>query len=163
MLARAAYVEICAALEGAAGYVTYGNADQVDMLRDHLPVGMRFVDAEVVEIEGWSVGFVGGGVHRIGVDGEITEEEMAAKLVKLGPVDVLCTHVPPLVEPLARDVIGGGIKGSPAVLDYVREVQPRHHFFGDIHQPQAVRWRVGETICRNVGYFRATGRGVRLA
>ena len=26
------------------------------------------------------------------------------------------------------------------------------------HQPQAVTWNIGKTLCRNVGYFRATGR-----
>ena len=45
-----------------------------------------------------------------------------------------------------------------AVRDYLIEHQPRYHYFGDIHQPQAVSWRVGRTLCRNVGYFRATGR-----
>jgi Icc-related predicted phosphoesterase len=52
-------------------------------------------------------------------------------------------------------------KGSPAVLAYLELHQPAFHYFGDVHQPQATIWRHGQTICRNVGYFRATGRGVR--
>jgi hypothetical protein len=36
------------------------------------------------------------------------------------------------------------------------------HLFGDVHQPQASRWRIGRTQCVNVGYFRATGRVFRL-
>jgi Icc-related predicted phosphoesterase len=83
---------------------------------------------------------------------------MAAKLDQLGPVDVLCTHVPPAVPMLASDVIGGRPKGSGPILDYIKEHRPRYHFFGDIHQPRALSWRLGETMCRNVGYFRATGR-----
>jgi hypothetical protein len=31
-----------------------------------------------------------------------------------------------------------------------------------VHQPQASTWRIGRTRCRNVGYFRATGRPLRL-
>ncbi len=161
LLVEQQYAEIGAALAGASGYVTYGNVDRLAALKRHLPQGMRFVDEEVVEIDGVRVGFAGGGVPLLGVEGEVSHEAMAEKLAKLGPVDVLCTHVPPLVRPLATDVIGGRGKGSPAVLDYLLEHRPRHHYFGDIHQPQAVSWRVGDTLCRNVGYFRATGRGVR--
>jgi Icc-related predicted phosphoesterase len=123
---------------------------------------MRFVDAEAVEIGGLRVGFAGGGVESpLGVAGEVSEAEMAAKLASLGDVDILCTHVPPLVPALARDVIGGREKGSAAIRDYLLDTGPEVHYFGDIHQPRAVRWRLGRTLCRNVGYFRATGRGVR--
>ena len=86
---------------------------------------------------------------------------MSVKLDRLGPVDILCTHVPPAVPELACDVIGGREKGSAAVLEYLLREQPPNHYFGDIHQPRATTWRVGETISRNVGYFRATGRGIR--
>jgi len=159
--AEASYREVCAALAGSRAYVTYGNVDRPDMLAEHLPAGVRFVDGEVVEIEGRRVGFAGGGLARIGTAGEITEDEMAAKLATLGPVDILATHVAPAVHAPATDVIGGGEKGSEAVLDYLVEHQPPFHYFGDIHQPQATRWRIGRTICINAGYFRATGRPVR--
>ncbi|NIR39254.1 MAG: metallophosphoesterase [Actinobacteria bacterium] len=86
---------------------------------------------------------------------------MRAKLAGLGPVDVLCTHVPPAVPQLSNDVIGGRAKESAAILDYVLDQQPAFHYFGDVHQPQATEWRVGPTHCRNVGYFRATRRPVR--
>ncbi|MCL1598860.1 MAG: hypothetical protein M3094_06730, partial [Actinomycetia bacterium] len=132
--------------------------DRPDMLEASLPPSSRYVDAEVVDIEGWRVGFVGGGVPKLGTDGEVTPSAMADKLDRLGPVEVLCSHVPPAIEPLARDVIGGGFKGSVEILEYLDEFQPAFHFFGDIHQPQAVQWRRGATVCRNVGYFRATGR-----
>ena len=149
------------ALRGAESYVIYGNVDRPDLLEQMLPAGARFVDGEVVEIEGVRVGFAGGGVASIGVPGEIEEDAMARKLVALGAVDMLCTHVAPAVPPLSRDVVGGRRKQSPAVLDYLLEHRPRWHFFGDIHQPQATRWRVGDTMCVNVGYFRATERPVR--
>ncbi len=155
------YRSVCAALDGAEAYVTYGNVDRPDMLRDHLPVSARFVDGETCEVEGLTVGFAGGGIPRIGTAGEVDPADMASKLSQLGPVDILCTHVPPDVTPLAADVVGRTRKASKEILDYVLEHQPAIHFFGDIHQPQATTWRVGATTCINVGYFRATGRAYR--
>jgi Icc-related predicted phosphoesterase len=160
-LIAADYQRTRASLEGSESYVIYGNVDRPDMLRDCLPDGCRFVDGEVVAIEGIRIGFAGGGVASIGVPGEIEEDALAAKLDSLGSVDMLCTHVAPAVLPLSRDVIGGRLKQSEAVLAYLREHRPRWHYFGDIHQPQATSWRVGSTRCTNVGYFRATQRPVR--
>lgn len=156
----AAYVEICDALGDVEAYVTYGNVDNPDIMKKRLPATATFLEAEVIELEGLRIGVVGGGVPTINSPGEISDEIMAKRLQSIGPVDVLCTHVAPAVAPLAADVVGGREKGSPAVLDYILEHQPGHHYFGDIHQPQAVSWRVGSTLCRNVGYFRATGRVV---
>jgi len=160
-LVAAAYVPVAAALEGVEAYVTYGNADLPDLLRAALPPGVRFVDGETIAVEGRRVGIVGGGVARLGVPGEVSEEDLAAKLQALGPVDVLCTHAAPAVGPLCYDVIGGRGKGSVAVRDHLLSHRPARHYFGDVHQPQAVSWRVGETQCRNLGYFRLTGRAVR--
>lgn len=156
-----AYRRMAEALRGSHAYVTFGNVDRPDLLAEMLPDGVRFVDGEVVEIEGLRVGIVGGGVPSLGVPGEVGDAEMATKLAGLGDVDVLCTHVAPTVRQLSHDVIGGRPKQSPAVLDYILGAQPPWHYFGDIHQPQATRWRVGRTLCRNVGYFRATRRPVR--
>jgi Icc-related predicted phosphoesterase len=155
------YRSVCDALEGAEAYVTYGNVDRPDMLRDFLPNSAHYVDGEVRVIEGSTVGFVGGGVPRIGTPGEVDPLDMRAKLESLGPVDILCTHVPPDVQPLAVDVVGRTRKASREILEYLVLHQPAFHFFGDIHQPQATTWWVGPTRCINVGYFRATGRAVR--
>jgi Icc-related predicted phosphoesterase len=153
-----------AALAGSNAIVTFGNVDRPRMLREHLPAGVRFVDGEVIEIEGVSVGFVGGGIATpLGAEGEVSDDDMAAKLESLGPVDVLCSHLPPAIDPLHRDVITGRLeRASHPILEYLRRHQPRFHFFGDVHQPQATRWMVGATDCRNVGYFRATQRAVRF-
>ena len=158
---EAAYLEVCGALQGSQAYVTYGNVDRPDMLAANLPSGTRFVDAEVVEVDGLRIGFAGGGLASIGTPGEVTEGEMEAKLGQLGSVDILATHVPPAVPALACDVIGGREKGSTAILEFLEREQPAYHYFGDIHQPRATTWRVGPTACVNVGYFRATGRPVR--
>lgn len=157
----AAYAEICVALEGAEAYVTYGNVDRPSLLIEHLPDSARFVDGEVIEIEGLAVGFAGGGSIRLETPGEVTEEEMAEKLSRLGPVDMLCTHVPPEIASLATDVISGKEKGSVALRDYLEREQPPFHYFGDIHQPNATTWRIGATVSTNLGYFRATGRATK--
>ncbi len=158
------YDECRRALEGARGYATFGNVDRPEMLRDSLPDGMMFVDGEAVEIDTMTFGFVGGGVATpVGAAGEVSDDEMKAKLDRLGPVDVLCSHLPPEIDPLHRDVITGRLeRSSRPILEYLRRHRPRFHFFGDVHQPQATTWRVGPTLCRNVGYFRATRRAVRF-
>jgi Icc-related predicted phosphoesterase len=48
--------------------------------------------------------------------------------------------------------------GSRAILDHVRETQPRLVLFGHIHQPLVGRARVGRTECVNVGHFRGRRR-----
>jgi Icc-related predicted phosphoesterase len=156
------YREASAALAGADAYVTYGNVDTPELLRAALPAGVRFVDAETVEIEGTRVGFAGGGIGPdFGSPGVVTEEQMADKLAALGEIDVLCTHAAPAVRQLSGDVVAGASKHSEAVLQYLLDRRPAYHYFGDVHQPQAISWRVGSTRCVNVGYFRATGRPVR--
>lgn len=154
------YREVCAALEFTDSYVLFGNVDRPDMLRSHLGRRSQFVDAETREIDGLLVGFVGGGLPRIGTEGEVAHDTMAEKLASLGRVDILCTHVPPDVPALARDVVGRTNKGSREILEYLIRFEPTHHYFGDIHQPMATRWQVGRTMCINVGYFRATGRAL---
>ena len=49
-------------------------------------------------------------------------------------------------------------RGSEALLEAVRQTQPRYVLFGHVHQPLAARLRIGRTECINVGHFRATGR-----
>lgn len=154
--------EACrAALEGAQTYVIHGNVDNPEILKAHLPEGSEYVHGKVIELEGWRIGFAAGGAETpLHTPGETTDEEMAAVLEDLGPVDVLCTHIPPAVEPLCFDTVTGQVqRASRPILDYLRTHQPRFHFFGDIHQPRALRWSVAGTACINVGYFRATGRG----
>ncbi|MEN8040336.1 MAG: metallophosphoesterase [Actinomycetota bacterium] len=159
-LMEAQYVSIAKAIEGTTAFVIHGNADRPEMLERLLPPSARYVDAEVHDIDGWRVGFVGGGIPRIGTPGEVSSEEMRRKLDAIGPVDILCTHVAPDIRTLASDVIGHTRKGSPEILDYLLEHRPAFHYFGDIHQPIATTWKVGATTCVNAGYFRATGRGL---
>ncbi len=161
---REQYRRMADALQGSDSYVTYGNVDRPDLLREHLPDGARFLDGEVAVIEGLRVGFAGGGLTTpIKASGEVSDDQMARKLAGLGDVDILCTHLAPAIAALHFDVVTGRPeRASRPILQYLRQVRPRYHFFGDVHQPQAYQWRVGSTLCRNVGYFRATRRPVRV-
>lgn len=159
------YREARTALNDAVGLAIHGNVDRPEMLIESLPPGFEYVHGQRVERDGLTLGFVGGGVATpLGAPGEITDELMEQLLGELGPVDILCTHVPPAIPALRRDVVTGRIeRGSSPVLDYIVKHQPKYHIFGDVHQPQATAWRVRGTRCLNAGYFRATGRYLRLA
>jgi Icc-related predicted phosphoesterase len=158
------YQQMRDALSGGNGYVIHGNVDRPDRLNEFLPSGFEFVHGVRREIAGRTFGFVGGGVTTpMNASGEVSDAEMNDLLAGIGPVDILCTHVPPAVDPLRTDVVTGRVeRSSEPILRYVLEHQPALHLFGDVHQPQATRWRLGETRCVNVGYFRATGRAYRL-
>ncbi len=161
---RRQYQEMAEALTGGEGLVIHGNVDRPSMLVDMLPPGYKYAHGMTVELEGLRLGLVGGGVPTpLKAEGETEDEEMEALLDELGPVDVLCTHIPPALGSLRHDVITDrDERGSLPVLRYLETHQPRFHLFGDIHQPQATAWRVGRTMCHNAGYFRATGRYLRL-
>lgn len=152
------------ALADGHGLVIHGNVDRPEKLQAALPEGFSYVHGRVVERDGLRIGFVGGGVVTpIGASGEISDDEMALILDDLGDVDVLCSHVPPAVGPLRTDVVTGREeRGSEPIADYLSRRQPLLHLFGDVHQPQASTWRIGRTRCHNAGYFRATGRYLRL-
>ena len=142
-------------------YLTHGNVDSPDQFQDLLRPGVRHLDAEAVELDGLRVGFVGGGLPRGSRPhlGECTHEEFAAKVARLGPVDVLCSHMPPALDDLRFDLVAGRPEpGSQALVDYVEEHQPDYLYFGHVHQPRVGRTRIGRTWLVNVGYFRGTGR-----
>jgi Icc-related predicted phosphoesterase len=158
------YARVEAALIGGRGLVIHGNVDRPEALQAALPDGYSYVHGQVVERDGLRFGFVGGGVPTpLGAAGEVSDEAMSELLESLGDVDVLCSHVPPAVAALRTDVVTGREeRGSLPILEYLLERQPMFHFFGDVHQPQATTWRIGRTRCLNAGYFRATGRYLRL-
>jgi Icc-related predicted phosphoesterase len=140
-------------------YLTYGNVDVPalwpEFARDH----HRVLDGQTAEIGGRTWGFVGGGLQTpMRTPYEVTDEAYAEKVAALGPVDVLACHIPPDVPELLYDVEARRFeRGSTAVLDYVREVQPPLVLFGHVHQPLQGRVRIGRTECVNVGHFRGSG------
>ncbi len=158
-MVREQYAELFEAMPSPA-LLTYGNVDIPAIWPDFLRNGHRVVDGASVEVDGMRWGFVGGGlVSPMRTPYEIPEPEFAEKVAALGPVDVLFTHIPPAIPELTYDVVARRFEvGSEALLDYVREVQPRFHLFGHVHQPLAARTRVGRTECVNVGHFHSRER-----
>jgi Icc-related predicted phosphoesterase len=140
-------------------YLTYGNVDIPDLLRSFVRPGVTFVDGEVVDLDGQRFGIVGGGLRTpLGIPGEVEEDVYDAKLARLGPVDVICTHQPPRIPWLVYDVLGRRFEpGSTGLVGYIQEHQPLRSYFGHVHQPLASRATIGRTELVNVGYFRGTG------
>jgi Icc-related predicted phosphoesterase len=105
-------------------------------------------------------GFVGGGLQTIyRTPQEVNPEEYARKVDALGPVDVLCTHIPPAIPQITYDVLARRMeRGSDALLGYIEKFQPKYALFGHVHHPLYSQARVGRTQCFNVGYFHATKR-----
>ena len=163
-LARRDYERVLAALPAGRTYVTFGNVDIPDMLRTMLPEGVRFVDGEAVALGSWSFGFVGGGVSTpLAIPGEVPEDEYDAKFERIGPVDVICTHLPPRIPWYVYDVVGKKFEpGSVGLIAYVQEHQPRFALFGHVHNPLIGSGNIGSTVLVNVGHFQAHGGGYTL-
>jgi Icc-related predicted phosphoesterase len=160
VILRRQYQEIFDALPEPA-YLTYGNVDVPDMWDQYLKPGHHVLDGGRVEVGGFSFGFAGAGLTSpYRTPNEISEAAFSAKLDAIaasGPVDVLCTHIPPAVPELLYDTVARRMEtGSEALLEVIRCLRPRYAFFGHVHQPLARRVRVGRTECINVGHFRAT-------
>jgi Icc-related predicted phosphoesterase len=158
-LTRQAYRQVRDALPDVV-YLILGNVDSPHLAGEVERPGVEFVDGKIVDIGGLSVGFAGGGLPTpLGIPGEIAEEEYDAKLEAIGPVDVLCSHVPPDIPELTYDVLARRHeRGSAGLLDYIRRTQPRRVYFGHIHQPLVSSMHVGSTHLLNAGYFRRTQR-----
>ncbi|XVQ13652.1 metallophosphoesterase family protein [Spirillospora sp. CA-255316] len=155
---RRQYSELFAAMPTPA-YLTYGNVDVPAMWAEYLREGQHVLDGEVVELGGLRFGFVGGGLRtEYRTPYELDDDDYAAKVAAVGAVDVLCCHIPPAVPELLYDTVARRFeRGSEAVLEAIRETQPRYVLFGHVHQPLARRMRIGRTECVNVGHFRGSG------
>jgi Icc-related predicted phosphoesterase len=138
-------------------YLTYGNVDVPGLWDSFRKPGHQVIDGGRAEVGGVTFGFVGAGlISPYRTPNEIPPADYAAKLDKVGAVDVLCTHIPPAIPELLYDVEARRLEtGSTALLDLIRETQTRYALFGHVHNPLARRVRVGRTECVNVGHFRA--------
>lgn len=163
-LLKAAYEDVREVLPHQT-YLILGNVDVPGMIDEILGPGVELADGKVIEIEGLRVGFVGGGLPTpLKVAGEIPEDEFDAKVDALGDVDVLCSHMPPDIPELTYDTLAERHeRGSPRLLEYIREVQPIRAFFGHIHQPLVSSTHVGRTHLVNAGYFRRTQKAMPLS
>lgn len=85
------------------------------------------------------------------------DKRVKSFLKKIGKVDILLCHQPPLGY---LDVVyskyvpkkwKGGHAGSPWILNYINKYQPRYVFCGHIHESRGKK-RVGKTLVVNVGH-----------
>jgi Icc-related predicted phosphoesterase len=154
---RRQYAELFAAMPTPA-FVTYGNVDVPSLWPEFARDGVRVLHGETAEIGGRTFGFVGGGLRTpMRTPHEVSDEDYAAAVAAVGPVDVLCCHIPPDLPDLLYDVVARRTeRGSAAVLDAIRDTQPSLVLFGHVHNPLIARTRVGRTECVNVGHFRST-------
>ncbi|MDI5963537.1 metallophosphoesterase [Streptomyces sp. SL13] len=154
---RKQYAAMFAALPTPT-FATYGNVDAPALWPEYAGPGTTVLDGATTEIGGLVFGFVGGGLPTaMRTPYEVDEETYAAKVAALGPVDVLCSHIPPAVPELCYDVVARRFeRGSQALLDAIHEVRPAYSVFGHVHQPLTPRMRIGATECVNVGHFNAT-------
>lgn len=156
---HAQYAGLFAALPTPA-YLTYGNVDVPPVWPDFARDGVYVLDGEVVELDGWRFGFVGGGLPSpMRTPYEVPDEVFAERVAAVGEVDVFCTHIPPALPELTYDVVARRFeRGSEVLLEAIRTTQPRYALFGHVHQPLQQRTRIGRTECVNVGHFRGTGQ-----
>jgi Icc-related predicted phosphoesterase len=168
---REQYEQLFAAMATPC-YLTPGNVDLPHLWPEFLTAGMHMLDGEVTEIGGLRFGFVGG----LPLPPEINPArhgawrpyvrpaaEYDAACAGLTGVDVLCSHVPPLVPELAYDVVTRRAEvASRALLEVIERDSPRAALFGHVHQPMSPRARVRRTECVNVGHFRRTERPYAL-
>jgi Icc-related predicted phosphoesterase len=162
-LARQDYERVFAALPERS-YVTFGNVDIPELLNAVRPDHVRFVDAEAVRLGTMTFGFVGGGVRTpLAIPGEVEEHEYDAKFEAVGPVDVMCTHMPPRIPWYVYDVVAKKFEpGSVGLIAYIQEHHPRYALFGHVHQPLVGRGHIGGTELVNVGHFQAQGHGFTI-
>jgi Icc-related predicted phosphoesterase len=159
------YHELIRALQriSCRSYVLYGNSDIPALLEASLD-GMDNTGGIVLaegkmDIEGTTFGFVPGALYSpFMMPAEMDEEAYGERLERLGPVDVLCTHIPPRLESVTMDVVAGRpVEGSTRLLEYIEENKPRILYHGHVHQPAQREVMIGETRVINVAYYKRTG------
>jgi Icc-related predicted phosphoesterase len=163
---REQYATLFAAMT-APTYATPGNVDVPALWPDYVRHGIHVLDGQTATLGGLDFGFVGGALlspgavlRRTGVWVPYlrTQADYDASVAALGPIDVLCSHIPPAVPQLSYDVIARRAEfSSTALLAAIHRYHPLWSVFGHVHQPLAARTRIGRTECVNVGHFKRTG------
>ena len=158
-LIKGAYAEMGCRIK-CKTYMLYGNTDYPLLLQEALSAKDNFslMDGNTIELNGLKIGFVSGSPPTpwtFSLPGVVEEEEFHAKIASLGPVDILCSHVPPSLSELSYDTVARRDEvGSPALLAYIKEYQPKWVFFGHVHNPLKLRLTLNTSQLINVGYFR---------
>ena len=160
----ALYRDVAAAV-GPDALLTLGNVDVAELWTDVVGGQLPYLDGEVVEVAGRRLGFVGGGASRrpgsvFGGPSNVwrpfmrSHEDYRAAVAALGPVDILCSHVPPAIPLLRYDVVPARMEMcGPGLVEAIDRFGPELSVHGHVHQPIARRLRRGRTECVNVGHF----------
>jgi hypothetical protein len=124
-------------------------ADDAGQATRPAPEGARRVgDAEIVSVGAWTFGFANGS---------------GASLERLGPVEVVCTRVPPRLPAYTYDVVGRTfMDGSSGLVGYLRRHAPRFALFGHVRSPLMPRGTIGTTELVNVAHLFAVGTAFDL-
>ncbi len=151
----------------APTYATPGNVDVPALWPEFAGNGIHVLDGQTAQVGDLVFGFVGGALlapgatlRRTGVWVPYlrTRADFDGSVAALGPVDVLCSHIPPSVPELSYDVVARRAEqSSTALLAAIHRDRPRWSLFGHVHQPLVTRMRIGRTECVNVGHFKRTG------
>jgi Icc-related predicted phosphoesterase len=158
---------------GPDALLTLGNVDVAAEWNRVAGTTLPYLDGQVVHLEGVRLGFVAGGATRrerpLVVDGQVwrplvrSRDDYRAAVQALGPVDVLCSHVPPDLPLLRYDVVPARLEmAGPGLLEHIDRHRPAVALFGHVHQPLAPRERRGVTECINVGHFQRAERPFTL-
>lgn len=150
-------------------WLLLGNVDVASTWSAVAPPRLRGLDAETRTLAGVRFGFVAGGSGRPGAvirQGASpwrpfvrSADDFQAAVDSLGPVDVLCSHVPPQLTPMRYDTVPARLEMyGPGLVEYIDRFQPKLALSGHVHQPLSRRLRRGRTECVNVGHFQRSGR-----
>jgi len=159
----ARYREVVDAV-GPDALLTLGNVDVASIWDEAVGSELPYLDSETVEIAGRRLGFIAGGASRPGTPFRPpnhvwqplirSADDFITAVKAVGPVDVLCSHVPPNIAQLRYDVVPGRLEMyGPGLLESIDEHCPELAVFGHVHQPISRRTRRGRTECVNVGHF----------
>ena len=168
----ARYAQIVDVLAGPT-LLTLGNVDVVAAWNAVAGERLPCLDGAAVTVGGTSFGFVGGGSTRPGVRPRPSESvwrpfvrsatEYGQAVGAIGPVDVLCSHLPPGISVLRYDRVPARLEMfGPGLLEYIDAHQPKLAVFGHVHQPMSMRTRRGRTECVNVGHFQRFPRAFEV-
>ncbi len=131
-----------------------GNCDPPELLSKDVGLdGVTNVHGRTVEVGGFRIGGVGGGLAggpRSWID--LTEQEIRDVIGSLGKVDVLVSHTPP--HGTGADDLGGRHVGSVTVREYCLKEEPIAVLCGHIHEARSIS-RLGGTVVVNAGPAKA--------
>jgi len=160
-LVNKSYEQLFSTLECKA-YLTFGNVDYPQLIKQHARPHHIFVDGALVEIADEKFGFVGGlppTTYTFGLPGEVDESDFIRKLDRVREADILITHCPPAIADLTYDVRANrDEEGNPYLLKFIEDFAPKINYFGHVHYPKKAVSRHYDTKLINVGYFKRTKR-----